>query len=242
MLVRRRWSMAMRLIAMIVGAVVVAGALSACDPIAPNVVGKNLPDAIHRLEISGYKQVNVVDDSGMTITTDHYEVTAQDKEGTDIPTTDTITLTVAESHVAALVSTPHPHLRKQQPHPSPHRLRWSPNLSLSRNLPWRSPSPSPSPTNPLPLRPRLRPRPRDRSRAAPRLERLEQPPSIGETPATAHVWTATRTAWPASSGPARYFRPRRHPVRVTSPRPRLHEAGASSCATAWPWVRGHRPA
>lgn len=112
MLVRRRWSMAMRLIAMIVGAVVVAGALSACDPIAPNVVGKNLPDAIHRLEISGYKQVNVVDDSGMTITKDHYEdgyeVTAQDKEGTDIPTTDTITLTVAESHVAALVSTPSP--------------------------------------------------------------------------------------------------------------------------------------
>ena len=112
MLVRRRWSMTMRLIAMIVGTVVVAGALSACELSVPNVVGKNLPDAIHRLEISGYKQVNVIDDSGMTITKDHYEdgyeVTAQDKEGTDIPTTDTITLTVAESHVAALVSTPSP--------------------------------------------------------------------------------------------------------------------------------------
>lgn len=125
MLVRRRWSMAMRLIAMIVGAVVVAGALSACDPIAPNVVGKNLPDAIHRLEISGYKQVNVVDDSGMTITTDHYEdgyeVTAQDKEGTDIPTTDTITLTVAESHIAALVSThsPTPEETTATPEPAP---------------------------------------------------------------------------------------------------------------------------
>ena len=112
MLVRRRWSMTMRLIAMIVGTVVVAGALSACELSVPNVVGKNLPDAIHRLEISGYKQVNVIDDSGMTITKDHYEdgyeVTAQDKEGTDIPTTDTITLTVTESHIAALVSTPSP--------------------------------------------------------------------------------------------------------------------------------------
>jgi len=146
MLVRRRWSMAMRLIAMIVGAVVVAGALSACDPIAPNVVGKNLPDAIHRLEISGYKQVNVVDDSGMTITTDHYEdgyeVTAQDKEGTDIPTTDTITLTVAESHVAALVSTPSP---------TPEETTATPEPAPATVEPEPEPEPEPAVEEPEPV-------------------------------------------------------------------------------------------
>jgi len=146
MLVRRRWSMAMRLIAMIVGAVVVAGALSACDPIAPNVVGKNLPDAIHRLEISGYKQVNVVDDSGMTITTDHYEdgyeVTAQDKEGTDIPTTDTITLTVAESHVTALVSTPSP---------TPEETTATPEPEPATVEPEPQPEPEPAVEEPEPV-------------------------------------------------------------------------------------------
>ena len=146
MLVRRRWSMAMRLIAMIVGAVVVAGALSACDPIAPNVVGKNLPDAIHRLEISGYKQVNVVDDSGMTITKDHYEdgyeVTAQDKEGTDIPTTDTITLTVAESHVAALVSTPSP---------TPEETTATPEPAPATVEPEPEPEPEPAVEEPEPV-------------------------------------------------------------------------------------------
>ena len=146
MLVRRRWSMAMRLIAMIVGAVVVAGALSACDPIAPNVVGKNLPDAIHRLEISGYKQVNVVDDSGMTITTDHYEdgyeVTAQDKEGTDIPTTDTITLTVAESHIAALVSTPSP---------TPEETTATPEPEPATEEPEPQPEPEPAVEEPEPV-------------------------------------------------------------------------------------------
>ena len=148
MLVRRRWSMAMRLIAMIVGAVVVAGALSACDPIAPNVVGKNLPDAIHRLEISGYKQVNVVDDSGMTITTDHYEdgyeVTAQDKEGTDIPTTDTITLTVAESHVAALVSTPSPTPEETTATPEPAPATVEPEPVADEPAP-PAPAPEPAP-------------------------------------------------------------------------------------------------
>lgn len=146
MLVRRRWSMTMRLIAMIVGAVVVAGALSACDPIAPNVVGKNLPDAIHRLEISGYKQVNVVDDSGMTITKDHYEdgyeVTAQDKEGTDIPTTDTITLTVAESHVAALVSTPSP---------TPEETTATPEPEPATVEPEPQPEPEPAVEEPEPV-------------------------------------------------------------------------------------------
>lgn len=146
MLVRRRWSMAMRLIAMIVGTFVMMGTLSACDPIAPNVVDKNLPDAIHRLEISGYKQVNVVDDSGMTITTDHYEdgyeVTAQDKEGTDIPTTDTITLTVAESHIAALVSTPSP---------TPEETTATPEPEPATEEPEPQPEPEPAVEEPEPV-------------------------------------------------------------------------------------------
>ena len=181
MLVRKRWSIAMRLIAMIVGTFVMMGTLTACDSIAPNVVGKNLPDAIHRLEISGYKQIDVVDDSGVTITRDHYEdgyeVTAQDKEGTGIPTGDTITLTVTESHIAALVSTPSPTPEETTATPEPEPA---------------TQEPEPVVEEPAPLR--LRPHQRDRSRAAPRLERLEQRPSTGETPATARVWTATRTA------------------------------------------------
>ena len=146
MLVRRRWSMTMRLIAMIVGTVVVAGALSACELSVPNVVGKNLPDAIHRLEISGYKQVNVIDDNGMTITKDHYEdgyeVTAQDKEGTDIPTTDTITLTVAESHVAALVSTPSP---------TPEETTATPEPAPATVEPEPEPEPEPAVEEPEPV-------------------------------------------------------------------------------------------
>lgn len=164
MLVRRRSSMAMRLIAMIVGTFVMMGTLSACDPIAPNVVGKNLPDAIHRLEISGYKQVNVVDDSGMTITKDHYEdgyeVTAQDKEGTDIPTTDTITLTVAESHVAALVSTPSPTPEETtatpepevtpepEPEPEPEPAAEEPEPVAEEPAP-PAPAPAPAPARPF---------------------------------------------------------------------------------------------
>ena len=146
MLVRRRWSMAMRLIAMIVGTVVVAGALSACELSVPNVVGKNLPDAIHRLEISGYKQIDVVDNSGVTITRDHYEdgyeVTAQDKEGTDIPTTDTITLTVTESHIAALVSTPSP---------TPEETTATPEPELATQEPEPEPEPEPAAEEPEPV-------------------------------------------------------------------------------------------
>lgn len=160
MLVRRRWSMAMRLIAMFVGTFVMMGTLSACDPIAPNVVGKNLPDAIHRLEISGYKQVNVVDDSGMTITTDHYEdgyeVTAQDKEGTDIPTTDTITLTVAESHVAALVSTPSPTPEETTatPEPAPATVESEPEPEPEPAVEKPEPvADEPAPPAPAPARP-----------------------------------------------------------------------------------------
>lgn len=165
MLLGKRWSMAMRLIAMIVGTFVMMGTLSACDPIAPNVVGKNLPDAIHRLEISGYKQVNVVDDSGMTITKDHYEdgyeVTAQDKEGTDIPTTDTITLTVTESHVAALVSTPsptpeettatpepEPAAQEPEPEPEPEPAAEEPEPVAEEPAP-PAPAPAPAPARPF---------------------------------------------------------------------------------------------
>lgn len=160
MLLGKRWSFWKRLTAMIVGAVVVAGALSACDPIVPNVVGKNLPDAIHRLEISGYKQVNVVDDSGMTITTDHYEdgyeVTAQDKEGTDIPTTDTITLTVAESHVAALVSTPSPTPEETTATPEPAPATVEPEPEPEPEPAVEEPEPvadEPAPPAPAPARP-----------------------------------------------------------------------------------------
>ena len=99
-----------RLIATLVGTFVMMGALSACDPYVPNVVGDALPRAVERLENSGYKELAVVDDHGMSITESHYEdgykVTEQDAQGSDIPTTQTITLTVTKSEIAALVSTP----------------------------------------------------------------------------------------------------------------------------------------
>lgn len=175
MLVRRRWSIAMRL-AMIVGTFVMMGTLSACDPIAPNVVGKNLPDAIHRLEISGYKQVNVVDDSGMTITTDHYEdgyeVTAQDKEGTDIPTTDTITLTVAESHIAALVSTPSP---------TPEETTATPEPEPATQEPEPEPEPEPATQEPEPV--------------------VEEPALPAPAPAPARPFTSCAQAREAGAAP-----------------------------------------
>lgn len=99
-----------RLIATLVSTFVMMGALSACDPYVPNVVGDALPRAVERLENSGYKELAVVDDHGMSITESHYEdgykVTEQDAQGSDIPTTQTITLTVTKSEIAALVSTP----------------------------------------------------------------------------------------------------------------------------------------
>lgn len=99
-----------RLAAMLVGTCAVMGALSACDPYVPNVVGDALPKAVERLENAGYKELAVVDDHGMSITESHYEdgykVTEQDAQGSDIPTTQTITLTVTKSEIAGLVSTP----------------------------------------------------------------------------------------------------------------------------------------
>ena len=99
-----------RLIAMLVGTFVMMGALSACDPYVPNVVGDALPKAVERLQNSGYRELAVVDDHGMSITESHYEdgykVTEQDAQGSDIPTTQTITLTVTKSEIASLVSTP----------------------------------------------------------------------------------------------------------------------------------------
>ena len=112
------WSTWKRLAVMIVGTIVMAGALSACAPEVPNVVGKALPDAVHRMELAGYEQLAVVDDHGMTITKPHYEdgydVTEQDAVGSGIPTSRTITLTVTKSKVAPLVSTP-----SATPTPSP---------------------------------------------------------------------------------------------------------------------------
>jgi len=110
MLLGKRWSLWRRLAAMIVGTVVVAGALSACELSVPNVVGLALPEAVSKLEGSGYRHVAVVDEFGATIEESHYEdgfkVTAQDAVGEGVSTSSTITLTVAESAVASLVMTP----------------------------------------------------------------------------------------------------------------------------------------
>lgn len=110
MLLEKRWSLWRRLAAMIVGTVVVAGALSACELSVPNVVGLALPEAVSKLEGSGYRHVAVVDEFGATIEESHYEdgfkVTAQDAVGEGVSTSSTITLTVAESAVASLVMTP----------------------------------------------------------------------------------------------------------------------------------------
>lgn len=99
-----------RLTAMLVGTFVLMGALSACDPYVPNVVGDALPKAVERLQNSGYRELAVVDDHGMSVTELHYEdgykVTEQDAQGSDIPTTQTITLTVTKSEIASLVPTP----------------------------------------------------------------------------------------------------------------------------------------
>ncbi|WP_291465191.1 excalibur calcium-binding domain-containing protein [Actinomyces sp.] len=110
MLLGKRWSLWRRLAAMIAGTVVVAGALSACELSVPNVVGLALPEAVSKLEGSGYRHVAVVDEFGTTIEESHYEdgfkVTAQDAVGEGVSTSSTITLTVAESAVASLVMTP----------------------------------------------------------------------------------------------------------------------------------------
>lgn len=110
MLLEKRWSLWRRLAAMIAGTVVVAGALSACELSVPNVVGLALPEAVSKLEGSGYRHVAVVDEFGATIEESHYEdgfkVTAQDAVGEGVSTSSTITLTVAESAVASLVMTP----------------------------------------------------------------------------------------------------------------------------------------
>ena len=99
-----------RLVAMFVGTIILTGTLSACDPYVPNVVGDALPKAVERLQNSGYRELAVVDDHGMSITESHYEdgykVTEQDTQGSDIPTTQTITLTVTKSEIASVVSTP----------------------------------------------------------------------------------------------------------------------------------------
>ena len=110
MLLGKRWSLWRRLAAMIAGTVVVAGALSACELSVPNVVGLALPEAVSKLEGSGYRHVAVVDEFGTTIEESHYEdgfkVKAQDAVGEGVSTSSTITLTVAESAVASLVMTP----------------------------------------------------------------------------------------------------------------------------------------
>lgn len=110
MLLGKRWSFWQRLAAMIIGTVLMTGALSACELSVPNVVGMALPEAVKKLETSGYRHVAVVDEFGTTIEESHYEdgfkVTEQDAVGEGVSTSTTITLTVAESAVASLVMTP----------------------------------------------------------------------------------------------------------------------------------------
>lgn len=110
MVLRKRWSLWQRLAAMIIGTVLMTGVLSACELSVPNVVGMALPDAVTKLEGSGYRHVAVIDQFGTTIEESHYEdgfkVTAQDAVGEGVSTSTTITLTVTESAVASLVMTP----------------------------------------------------------------------------------------------------------------------------------------
>lgn len=110
MLLGKCWLLLRRLAATIVGFLLVACTVSACDLPVPNVVDMALPDAIQKLENSGYRNHAVVDDHGMTILESHYEdgykVTKQDSVGSDVPTSTTITLTVTESTIASPESTP----------------------------------------------------------------------------------------------------------------------------------------
>ena len=110
MLLGKRWSFWQRLAAMIIGTVLMTGALSACELSVPNVVGMALPEAVKKLETSGYRHVAVADEFGTMIEESHYEdgfkVTEQDAVGEGVSTSTTITLTVTESTVASLVMTP----------------------------------------------------------------------------------------------------------------------------------------
>ena len=195
-----RWAMWKHIIFAILGTLVVAGGLSACDPIVPDVVGQALPDAIQRLENSGYSQLRVIDDSGATITRTHYEdgykVTTQDKSGSDIPTTTTITLTVTESHITCRLLAQHraavpfppialPTLPHQRPRPSEQKssLRQRPSLHQP------------------PLLPRTTRTTRKSTHTTQIVERRAQPEPHHSTwviPAIVQVWTETGTASPAS--------------------------------------------
>lgn len=149
-----------RLIAMLVGTFVMMGALSACDPYVPNVVGDALPKAVERLQNSGYRELAVVDDHGMSITESHYEdgykVTEQDAQGSDIPTTQTITLTVTKSEIAALVPTPtetpsnasdepspDPEPTTEEPEPAPEEPTEEPAEEPAAPAPAPEPAPAP---------------------------------------------------------------------------------------------------
>lgn len=143
-----------RLIAMLVGTFVMMGALSACDPYVPNVVGDALPKAVERLQNSGYRELAVVDDHGMSITESHYEdgykVTEQDAQGSDIPTTQTITLTVTKSEIAALVPTPTetPSGASDEPSPDPEPATEEPEPALE--VPTEEPTEEPAAPAPAP--------------------------------------------------------------------------------------------
>ena len=137
-----------RLVAMLVGTFVLMGALSACDPYVPNVVGDALPKAVERLQNSGYRELAVVDDHGMSITESHYEdgykVTEQNAQSTDIPTTQTITLTVTKSEIAPSPdpepTTEEPEPTTEEPEPAPEEPTAEPAEEPA------APAPAPEPT------------------------------------------------------------------------------------------------
>lgn len=148
MLLGKRWSLWRRLAAMIVGTVVVAGALSACELSVPNVVGMALPDAVTKLEGSGYRHVAVIDQFGTTIEESHYEdgfkVTAQDAVGEGVSTSTTITLTVTESAVASLVMTPEPEVTPE-PEPASEEPAEASDAPAAEEEEPAAPAPAPQP-------------------------------------------------------------------------------------------------
>lgn len=90
----------------------------------------------------------------MSITESHYEdgykVTEQDAQGSDIPTTQTITLTVTKSEIAALVPTPTetPSSASDEPSPDPEPATEEPEPAPE--VPTEEPAEEPAAPAPAP--------------------------------------------------------------------------------------------
>lgn len=201
MLLGKCWLLLRRFAATIVGFLLVACTVSACDLPVPNVVDMALPDAIQKLENSGYRNHAVVDDHGMTILESHYEdgykVTKQDSVGSDVPTSTTITLTVTESTIASPESTPSdaPSITSK-PEVTP-----EPEPISEETTSEEPPAAEQAVDGPTPRHPRRR-----SNRSAPitvtarKREKPEWRHCTLATQATGLLWTATRMVWPANSG------------------------------------------